>query len=130
MLKSCRYCGRIHDETFRCKAKPVPKKDGGKEQAFRSGHAWQKKRAQVKERDGYFCRVCLTRSAEDRGRYVTKELEVHHIVPLREDWERRLDDANLITLCRDCHERAERGEISRATLLGLARGDGENLPPG
>ena len=130
VLKSCRYCGRIHDETFRCAARPVPKKGGGKEAAFRSGAAWQKKREAIRNRDGYFCRVCLENADDDRGRYVTRELEVHHIVPLREAWALRLDDGNLITLCRDCHERAEKGEISRDELRRLARGGGRKLPPG
>ena len=29
--------------------------------------------------------------------------EVHHIVPIEIDWSKRLDYANLIALCSDCH---------------------------
>jgi hypothetical protein len=32
-----------------------------------------------------------------------------------------LDDDNLITLCRDCHEKAECGELSREHLRSLVR---------
>lgn len=51
----------------------------------------------------------------------TDELSVHHIIPLNEDFNRRLDEDNLITLCSRHHEDAEAGKISRATLLKLAR---------
>lgn len=33
---------------------------------------------------------------------------VHHIVPLKEDWSRRLDPMNLIGLCHDTHTEIER----------------------
>ena len=48
--------------------------------------------------------------------YTYKELEVHHIIPLEEDYNKRLDSDNLITLCRYHHELAEKGEISREEL--------------
>jgi predicted restriction endonuclease len=38
-------------------------------------------------------------------------LEVHHAVPLETDYDKRLDDDNLITLCERHHEMAERGDI-------------------
>jgi hypothetical protein len=46
---------------------------------------------------------------------------VHHIIPLRSDYARRLDGDNLISLCRDHHEMAEAGMITRSTLQALAR---------
>ncbi len=52
-----------------------------------------------------------------------RKLSVHHIVPLAEDFNRRLDDGNLITLCGFHHEQAERGVISRELLLELAAGE-------
>ena len=41
---------------------------------------------------------------------------MHHIIPLEEDYNKRLDSDNLITLCRYHHELAEKGEISREEL--------------
>lgn len=41
---------------------------------------------------------------------------MHHIIPLEEDYNKRLDSDNLITLCRYYHELAEKGEISREAL--------------
>lgn len=49
------------------------------------------------------------------------DIEVHHIVPIHEDYDRRLDDDNLISLCREHHEAAEANMIKRQVLLGMAR---------
>lgn len=51
---------------------------------------------------------------------VNRGLSVHHITPLSEDYEQRFNEQNLITLCRFCHEKAERGAISKKDLRELA----------
>jgi hypothetical protein len=38
--------------------------------------------------------------------------EVHHIVPIQECWERRLDYSNLVALCTDCHNRRHKRFMS------------------
>ncbi len=43
------------------------------------------------------CEWCQRRGVTKEGR------EVHHIVPIEKDWERRLDFDNTILLCTDCH---------------------------
>lgn len=58
------------------------------------------------------------------GKYETHDLQVHHIVPLSEDFEKRLDESNLITLSRLIHKRAEDGTISREELWKLI-----SIPP-
>lgn len=30
-------------------------------------------------------------------------IDVHHIVPIEENWDKRLDYDNLILLCKECH---------------------------
>ena len=128
MLKSCKYCGRIHDSRFDCGRKPKPKpnpnrKDYGYKKKyndtnkFRNTKAWQRKRAYIKQRDLYLCRVC-----RDRGRYV-QGVEVHHIVPISEDYDLRLTNSNLVTLCDRCHDQADSGQLSRAYLRGLTAND-------
>lgn len=47
-------------------------------------------------------------------------LEVHHIVPLVEDYDLRAEEDNLITLCTLHHKDAEAGKIDRETLRRLA----------
>lgn len=48
------------------------------------------------------------------------DLGVHHIVPLMADFDKRLDNDNLITLCASHHRQADAGRIPRAELAALA----------
>ena len=73
-------------------------------------------------RDKYLCQVCLTGKYNTNYRYTYKELEVHHIIPIEEEYSLRLDSENLITLCRYHHEMAEKGEIERTELLKIVAG--------
>ena len=114
MLKSCKYCNRIHDSKFDCGKKPKRKVKDDTISRFRWTRAWSSKSLIVKQRDKFLCQVC-----KQSGRYTYKNLEVHHIVTLREDFNLRLSEDNLITLCEYHHELAERGEITREYLLDL-----------
>jgi 5-methylcytosine-specific restriction endonuclease McrA len=77
--------------------------------------AWLNARARVLARDGRRCRGAWNgeRCSE------TRRLEVHHRRPLRDLWleaageygrfvELGCDERNLVTLCRRCHEAAEK----------------------
>lgn len=121
MNKSCFYCGRVHGINDACERKPKREYNtrNDKNAAFRRTSRWRRKSIEVMRRDLYLCRYCLA-----CGEITTSSLSVHHIVPLSEDFDRRLDDNNLITLCSACHERAECGDIERAELCDLA-----GLPP-
>lgn len=123
MLKSCKYCMRIHDSKFDCGKKPKRNKKPTKINKFRWSRKWREKRNQIVQRDKYLCQMSLR---EDPPRYVYANLEVHHIIPIEEDWDKRLDDNNLITLSEEYHEKAERGEISRETLIEIARENNEH----
>ena len=111
MLKSCTYCGRIHDKKYICpqkkealKKRQVKKKQGVSD-FFHSSAKWTRKSKAIRERDHHLCQACLHGIA---GAGI--------IVPISEDYDLRLDDDNLITLCRECHEKAESGSITRAAL--------------
>lgn len=126
MLKSCSYCGRIHDSRFNCGKKPNRKinpKNITQQNEFRNTKKWQKKRKEIKERDNFLCQICLK---ENRFEY--NNLSVHHIVPLIEDYNLRLDDDNLITLCDYHHKLAERGEISKKELYKIIKNK-KYIPP-
>ena len=114
-LISCQYCGQIHDKGFKCGKKPIFNYDG-KTAAFRNTKAWQHKREQIRMRDYNLCRLSLYYEK----RIVCNDLSVHHIEPLSEAWEKRLENDNLITLSAAWHERAEAGEVSRELLRTLA----------
>lgn len=47
------------------------------------------------------------------------ELQVHHIEPLEEREDLRLEEDNLITLCIQHHSMADNGKIPRALLHSL-----------
>ena len=129
MLKSCKYCGRVHRVDEVCPKKPKRfgnwSKYNSPERKFRSTQAWQTKREEIKERDHYLCKVCL-----DYNVINYNGLEVHHIVSLKDDFDKRLDNDNLITLCRTHHEEAERGQLSIEYLTKLIEDDARVSPPG
>ncbi len=112
MLKSCQYCGRIHDSKYDCGKKPIRKKKKYTEaDYFRRTQAWRSKAIQVKCRDGYLCQICIRKMYNTLQQYNHEGLSVHHAIPINVDWEKRLDDDNLLTVCSRHHEMAENGEI-------------------
>lgn len=114
MLKSCSICGCIHDELNMCKRKTS--KTNTEATKLRNTSAWRKKRDIIKERDNNLCQICLLNKYNTQYIYNYKDLEVHHIIPLVEGYDKRLDSLNLITLCRYHHELAEAGVIKREEL--------------
>lgn len=118
MNKTCKYCGIVPEDhvcPHRQKHFKKYRKDKPQDK-FRSLAIWQKKRELIKQRDRYLCQVCITELYETLNELTYQDLEVHHIVPIEEDYDRRLDDDNLITLCSYHHKMAENGEISREFL--------------
>jgi hypothetical protein len=119
MKKSCGYCGRIHDIKYDCGKKPVRiKKVSGKDK-FRWTKVWQNKREEIKERDKYLCQVCIRKLYNTINQYNYNDLEVHHAISLEEDFDKRLDNDNLITLCEYHHEMAEKGDIPKNIILDI-----------
>lgn len=55
--------------------------------------------------------------------YTYDNIEVNHIVPIKEDFDRALDDDNLISLCSHHHKMADKNLIPRAILFHLTRPD-------
>lgn len=119
-LKSCKYCGRIHKKEFVCPMKPKSNKYKTSEaDKFRWTRTWQKKREHIKSRDKHLCQICIRKLYNTINKYNYNNLEVHHIVPIKEDYDSRLEDTNLITLCEYHHELAEDGTIPRDELLSI-----------
>ena len=123
MLRSCKYCGRIHDSRFICPSKPKYKKQITEVDKFRWTNNWQNKREEIKKRDLYLCQICirelyLSESEADK-KYNTKDLEVHHNIPINEDYNKRLDNDNLLTVCDYHHKMCENGKISRIEVQNI-----------
>jgi 5-methylcytosine-specific restriction protein A len=119
MLKSCKYCGRIHEASEICEQKEaaITKRMRNRKQtvalSFRRSNAWTNKSLAIRGRDNYLCLCCKAMLLGTQRQYETRDLSVHHITPIEEDYSKRLDDLNLITLCATHHEMCERGDISR-----------------
>jgi DEAD/DEAH box helicase domain-containing protein len=79
------------------------------------GSNWKKQRDLARKRDGYQCQACGI-PEKDRSHHV------HHKIPFREfsspELANRLE--NLVTLCPNCHQRAESAVRIRSGLAGLS----------
>lgn len=122
MLKACKYCGQIHKTGYVCERKPTYQRFRNSDiDKFRNTQQWQKKREQIKKRDKYLCQACLNNLYGTEKRINTEDLSVHHIAPINKDWELRLVDSNLITLCRYHHELAEKKVIKEKQLREIVQ---------
>ena len=116
MLKACSRCGKIH-KSGGCPIPAPPRYQqvrNSEADLFRNRKVWRRKADEILERDYHCCRICLS-----AGVINSRELSVHHIIPIAEDYDRRLDNDNLITLCRYHHEQAEQKRINRRKLLEI-----------
>lgn len=66
---------------------------------FYKSKEWIKGRQLAIVRDHALCRDCLDKDV------ITPYNTVHHIVPIKKDWSKRLDIDNLICLCESCHQK-------------------------
>lgn len=109
LYKACSRCGQIHIHGQKCYKNSRNYYQGDAEiRKFRNSTAWRKKSEEIRERDNYLCQICLKNKA-----FTYKDLSVHHIIPVNESQELRLDDTNLITVCEHCHKLCESGKITR-----------------
>jgi len=72
--------------------------------------SWDKARSKALERDQYRCQSCGATNDEHKEKY-TNGLDVHHHTKIAQfdDAETANELNNLITLCRICHKKYERG---------------------
>ena len=124
VLKACSRCGKIH-EYGACKVpasgyRVYTRKTATSITRFRSSRVWQRKRLEILERDQHLCKLCLY-----RGVINNKALEVHHIVPIKDNEELKLEDSNLVTVCSTCHSLVEDDKSYIGLLQRLA-----SIPPG
>lgn len=136
MLKSCKYCGRVHDEHNICPQKKealerrerAKNSHRGREGEFdylRHKNRWARTRDYVYHRDRCLCLCCLAELDGTVARYNTQGLEVHHIIPLNADPSKAYDTSNLITVCRRHHDDCESGVIGRDIQSILAQASAE-----
>jgi len=80
--------------------------------AFYNSGDWRTKRQEILARDHYECQWCKAEGCVTVADIST--LEVDHIKELAEYPELALDDNNLRTLCKDCHNKRHRRANYRA----------------
>lgn len=70
-----------------------------KQQAISFYHtaAWKTARQMALRRDHYLCQRCKRQGIIKQGNIV------HHIVALKDNWNKRLTLSNLETICAECH---------------------------
>ena len=122
MKRVCPTCGRIHEIGQECEEQKRRRtewlREHGRKQEhdkLRSTYAWTQKATQVKAEANWLCELCRR-----RGRYIHKNIEVHHIEKLAERPDLLLDDGNLVALCQSCHKAADAGEIPKEELREIA----------
>ena len=79
---------------------------------FHNTRPWKNKRIVILKRDGYQCRECK------RYGKVTEADTVHHVLPIEDRYDLRLDNRNLISLCEGCHERVHNKFDKKLSKLG------------
>lgn len=120
-LVTCKYCG-IVPRGHQCEHRKSRVKQGDRQSdKFRKTKAWTNKSIEIRQRDRYLCQVCLANLYNTMNWLNYKGVEVHHITPINEDYDKRLDNKNLISLCSFHHHMADNGEIPREVLYDLVR---------
>ncbi|MDO4536442.1 MAG: HNH endonuclease [Clostridium perfringens] len=114
MKKFCGLCNRnLIDVKEKCcssckdklsKRHSIYKKDRKDiiEQKFYSSKEWINERDIIKNLDNNLCLLCL------EHRELNNMDTVHHIKELKEDWSKRFEKDNLISLCESCHQKIHR----------------------
>ena len=116
---TCSRCG-IVPRGHKCPYKTYKKKAYDTEaDRFRQTKRWTNKSIEVRQRDRYLCRVCEANLYNTIQQFTYNAIDVHHIVPINEDYSKRLDNDNLISLCRYHHKLADDGKIPREELQKL-----------
>ena len=119
---TCQHCNGLHKRNEVCPNKPVSNiKQTTNANKFRNTYKWKKKADSIKRRDNYLCQCCIRHLHNTMKQYNYDDLSVHHIYKVIERDDLKLDDDNLITLCRYHHECAERGIIPVNVLLEIVK---------
>lgn len=93
--RMCNDCLKASKQKYSKGYKP-PRKDY-KEQQFYVSKQWFKVRDSIRKRDKYLCMLCYADGC------IKPVKAVHHIIELKEDWNKRFDSNNLICVCSEHH---------------------------
>lgn len=127
---TCSKCGVVKRGHI-CPHRKSRQKSGDRESdKFRNTKRWQIKREEIKVRDKYLCQLCIRNLYNTLDILNFNSIEVHHITSIQEDYNRRLDNDNLISLCSYHHKMAEKGQIPKEELYDIvAEIENNQAPP-
>lgn len=124
----CDKCGKSHPFGTSCdgktavrqvkskvKKKRIYKYRTDEANVFRHSAKWTKKSREIRKKAFGACELCRA-----ENKFIDQKLEVHHIYSVREYPEGKLDNNNLISLCRIHHAAAENNKYSKMYLKELA----------
>ena len=74
---------------------------------FYSSVEWKRLSNYIRSKYNNMCLMCLLENKEINVADVT-----HHIIPIRKDFNKRLQEDNLITLCYGCHNKIDHENIT------------------
>ena len=118
---TCQHCG-IVPRGHICPHRKSRQKSGDRQSdKFRNTKIWQRKRDEIKVRDRHLCQLCIRNLHNTINFLNFKNIEVHHITSIQEDYNRRLDNDNLISLCSYHHKMADKGLIPKQELYNIVR---------
>lgn len=109
LYRRCGRCGKRIESGSRCECLKKRHSEydrysrDKKSKAFYNSLEWQRKRADILDLDEGIDVYVFMKTGE-----IILADTVHHIVPLKEDWSKRLDDDNLMSLNHDTHSAIEK----------------------
>lgn len=98
----CNKCKKIVPANHKCTdntANKMYNKTQRKNDSFYQSSQWRNKRVNILSRDAGLCQNCRR-----EGRTVIGNI-VHHIIEVSVNWDLRLTDDNLETICSTCHNK-------------------------
>lgn len=74
---------------------------------FYKSKQWQLFRNAILNRDNYCCKSC------ERNFIIKPATQVHHIIEINKDWNKRFDPDNCEAICDECHIQETLKEINK-----------------
>lgn len=92
---------RVQEHKVKCKKynsdRYIRDKENESYRLFYTTQTWKNKREDILRRDNYECQMCKTLCKYEVA------TDVHHVLSLRDNYDKRLDNDNLLSLCHHCH---------------------------
>lgn len=112
IYSKCSQCGKKILQGQQCECRKDRYKEYNKRVRFNKDNKkyfdfyntihWKRMSKYIKNKYNEVCLKCLL-----KYKILTPSDVAHHIVPIREDYSKRLEEKNLIPLCHGCHNRID-----------------------